>query len=113
MQIKDLAITLELEDSAEPRKKGRLLLGAMTKSQWTTHLRYIGAGHLDAIAVSSIVENLPSDFVFVDIDMRFATTDNSTSLPREKLAASGNGRPGGRGFIRFTTGEQAVQWAEW
>ena len=86
MQIKDLAITLELEDSAEPRKKGRLILGAMTKSQWTTHLRYSGAGHLDAIAVSSIVENLPSDFVFVDIDMRFATTDNSTSLPREKLA---------------------------
>ena len=26
---------------------------------------------------------------------------------------SGNGRPGGRGFIRFTTREQSLQWLDW
>ena len=86
MQIKDLAITLELEDSAEPRKKGRLILGAMSKSQWTAHLRYSGTGHLDAKAIAEIVESLPTDFVFVDLDMRFGVTDNTSSLPRSKLA---------------------------
>lgn len=42
-----------------------------------------------------------------------ATTFSPSTLPFGGLCASGNGRPGGRGFIRFTTGEQAVQWAEW
>jgi hypothetical protein len=27
------------------------------------------------------------------------------------LRASGNGKPGGRGFARFVADEQAVQWA--
>ena len=41
------------------------------------------------------------------------TTFSPSTLPFGGLRASGNGRPGGRGFIRFTTDEQAVQWAEW
>ena len=27
------------------------------------------------------------------------------------LRASGNGKPGGRGFVRFAVDEQAIQWA--
>ena len=41
------------------------------------------------------------------------TTFSPSTLPFGGLRGSGNGRPGGRGFIRFTTAEQAVQWAEW
>lgn len=41
------------------------------------------------------------------------TTFSPSTLPFGGLRASGNGRPGGRGFIRFTTDEQAVQWAAW
>ena len=38
-----------------------------------------------------------------------ATTFSPSTLPFGGLGESGNGRPGGRGFIRFTTVEQAVQ----
>ena len=41
------------------------------------------------------------------------TTFSPSTLPFGGLRASGNHRPGGRGFIRFTTDEQAVQWAAW
>ena len=41
------------------------------------------------------------------------TTFSPSTLPFGGLRASGNSRPGGRGFIRFTTDEQAVQWAAW
>ena len=38
------------------------------------------------------------------------TTFSPSTLPFGGLRESGNGRPGGRGFIRFTTQEQSVQW---
>jgi acyl-CoA reductase-like NAD-dependent aldehyde dehydrogenase len=38
------------------------------------------------------------------------TTLSPSTLPFGGLGASGNGKPGGRGFIRFATDEQAVQW---
>ena len=38
------------------------------------------------------------------------TTFSPSTLPFGGWRNSGNGRPGGRGFIRFTTREQAVQW---
>jgi acyl-CoA reductase-like NAD-dependent aldehyde dehydrogenase len=41
------------------------------------------------------------------------TTFSPSTLPFGGLRDSGNGRPGGRGFIRFTTDEQAVQWNGW
>jgi acyl-CoA reductase-like NAD-dependent aldehyde dehydrogenase len=39
------------------------------------------------------------------------TTFSPSTLPFGGWKSSGNGRPGGRGFIRFTTIEQAVQWS--
>ena len=50
--------------------------------------------HLD---VGNLYANLP-------------TTFSPSTLPFGGLRGSGNGRPGGRGFIRFTTDEQALQW---
>lgn len=38
------------------------------------------------------------------------TTFSPSTLPFGGLGLSGNGRPGGRGFIRFCTAEQALQW---
>ena len=54
----------------------------------------------ERLAVGNLYANLP-------------TTFSPSTLPFGGLRASGNGRPGGRGFIRFTTDEQAVQWAAW
>ncbi len=41
------------------------------------------------------------------------TTFSPSTLPFGGWRESGNGRPGGRDFIRFTTREQAVQWTAW
>lgn len=40
------------------------------------------------------------------------TTFSPSTLPFGGLGISGNGKPGGRGFVRFTSDEQAVQWRE-
>jgi acyl-CoA reductase-like NAD-dependent aldehyde dehydrogenase len=51
----------------------------------------------DGLEVGNLYHNLP-------------TTFSPSTLPFGGLGASGNGKPGGRGFIRFATEEQAVQW---
>lgn len=40
------------------------------------------------------------------------TTFSPSTLPFGGLGASGNGKPGARGFVRFAADEQAVQWQE-
>lgn len=52
----------------------------------------------ELIEVGNLYANLP-------------TTFSPSTLPFGGWKKSGNGRPGGRGFIRFTTVEQAVQWS--
>ena len=54
----------------------------------------------DELHVGNIYANLP-------------TTFSPGTLPFGGFGLSGNGRPGGRGFIRFTTREQALQWRNW
>lgn len=51
----------------------------------------------DLLSVGNLYWNLP-------------TTFSPSTLPFGGWSASGNGHPGGRGFIRFATDEQAVQW---
>ncbi|MEA3212083.1 MAG: RHH-type transcriptional regulator, proline utilization regulon repressor / proline dehydrogenase [Chthoniobacter sp.] len=51
----------------------------------------------DQLEVGNLYANLP-------------TTFSPSALPFGGWKNSGNGRPGGRGFIRFATREQAVQW---
>lgn len=51
----------------------------------------------DSLSVGNLYWNLP-------------TTFSPSTLPFGGWGASGNGRPGGRGFIRFAAGEQSVQW---
>jgi acyl-CoA reductase-like NAD-dependent aldehyde dehydrogenase len=52
-----------------------------------------------------LVDELPVGNVYANI----ATTFSPSTLPFGGLGLSGNGRPGGRDFIRFTTVEQALQ----
>jgi succinylglutamic semialdehyde dehydrogenase len=52
----------------------------------------------DRLQVGNLYWNLP-------------TTFSPSTLPFAGLRASGNGKPGGRGFARFVADEQAVQWA--
>jgi acyl-CoA reductase-like NAD-dependent aldehyde dehydrogenase len=51
----------------------------------------------DQLMVGNLYANLP-------------TTFSPSTLPFGGFRDSGNGHPGGRGFVRFTTNEQAVQW---
>lgn len=51
----------------------------------------------DRLSVGNLYWNLP-------------TTFSPSTLPFGGWGASGNGHPGGRGFIRFAVEEQAVQW---
>ena len=51
----------------------------------------------DRLSVGNLYANLP-------------TTFSPSTLPFGGWGASGNGRPGGSGFIRFAAEEQAVQW---
>ena len=71
-----------------------LTASVFTRSE--TLFRQLG----ERLAVGNLYANLP-------------TTFSPSTLPFGGLRASGNHRPGGRGFIRFTTDEQAVQWAAW
>jgi acyl-CoA reductase-like NAD-dependent aldehyde dehydrogenase len=51
----------------------------------------------DRLEVGNLYWNLP-------------TTFSPSTLPFGGFGASGNGKPGGRGFVRFAVDEQAVQW---
>jgi acyl-CoA reductase-like NAD-dependent aldehyde dehydrogenase len=60
-----------------------------TEATWQAALRELEVGNL--------YRNLP-------------TTFSPSTLPFPGWKLSGNGHPGGRGFVRSTTEEQAVQW---
>jgi succinylglutamic semialdehyde dehydrogenase len=68
-----------------------LTASVFTRSQGT--FRLLGE-HLE---VGNLYWNLP-------------TTFSSSTLPFGGFRASGNGKPGARGFVRFAADEQAVQW---
>ncbi|CAN5378771.1 succinylglutamate-semialdehyde dehydrogenase [soil metagenome] len=68
-----------------------LTASLFTKSEQT--FRMLG----DQLSVGNLYHNLP-------------TTFSPSALPFGGVRASGNGKPGARGFIRFAADEQAVQW---
>jgi acyl-CoA reductase-like NAD-dependent aldehyde dehydrogenase len=89
--------TLEtfLDDDEAVRRQATTPFG-LTASIFTASsetFRRIG----DQLDVGNLYQNLP-------------TTFSPSTLPFGGLGASGNGHPGGRGFIRFAGEEQAVQW---
>jgi acyl-CoA reductase-like NAD-dependent aldehyde dehydrogenase len=61
----------------------------------------------------ALFERLADELHSGNIYANLPTTFSPGTLPFGGFGLSGNGRPGGRGFIRFCTEEQAVQWAAW
>jgi acyl-CoA reductase-like NAD-dependent aldehyde dehydrogenase len=55
-------------------------------------------------------EQLGAELNVGNLYWNLPTTLSPSTLPFGGLGASGNGKPGGRGFIRFAADEQAVQW---
>ena len=84
----------DLEDAVVRHRATRFGLTAsvFTKSQET----FRSAG--EHLQVGNLYWNLP-------------TTFSPSTLPFGGFLASGNGKPGARGFVRFAADEQAVQWA--
>ncbi len=94
--IVSLFVADDLEAAVRRHEATPFGLTASVFTRSETLFRQLG----ERLAVGNLYANLP-------------TTFSPSTLPFGGLRASGNHRPGGRGFIRFTTDEQAVQWAAW
>ena len=91
--IVSLFIADDLDDAIRLQRATPFGLTASVFTRSEATFRALGE-HLE---VGNLYANLP-------------TTFSPSTLPFGGLRTSGNHRPGGRGFIRFTTDEQAVQW---
>ena len=91
--IVQLHIARDLDDAVRIQSATPFGLTASIFTRSETRFRELG----EQIEVGNLYANLP-------------TTFSPSTLPFPGCKNSGNGRPGGRGFIRFTTLEQAVQW---
>lgn len=61
---------------------------------------------------ATVFETLAASFPVGNFYRNLPTTFSPSTLPFGGWGASGNSRPGGRGFVRFTVDEQAVQWKD-
>lgn len=59
----------------------------------------------------AVFHDLANEIRTGNVYANLPTTFSPSTLPFGGLGLSGNGRPGGRGFIRFCTEEQALQWS--
>ena len=91
--IVHLQIARDLDDAVRIQSGTPFGLTASIFTRSEARFRELG----ERLEVGNLYANLP-------------TTFSPSTLPFPGRKNSGNGRPGGRGFIRFTTHEQAVQW---
>ena len=91
--IVSVFIAHDLDDAVRLQRATPFGLTASVFTRSEATFRAVG----EQLEVGNLYANLP-------------TTFSPSTLPFGGLRASGNGRPGGRGFLRFTTDEQAVQW---
>jgi acyl-CoA reductase-like NAD-dependent aldehyde dehydrogenase len=61
----------------------------------------------------ALFRSVAGELVVGNVYANLPTTFSPGTLPFGGLGESGNGRPGGRGYIRFCTHEQAEQWRAW
>jgi acyl-CoA reductase-like NAD-dependent aldehyde dehydrogenase len=92
--IVQLHVAADLDEAVRIQSATPFGLTASIFTRSEALFRQIG----DRIEVGNLYANLP-------------TTFSPSTLPFGGWKNSGNGRSGGRGFIRFTTIEQAVQWS--
>ncbi len=93
--IVELHIAENLDDAVRIQSATPFGLTASIFTRSEALFRQLG----ERIEVGNLYANLP-------------TTFSPSTLPFGGWKHSGNGRPGGRGFIRVTTIEQAVQWRD-
>jgi acyl-CoA reductase-like NAD-dependent aldehyde dehydrogenase len=91
--IVSLQVAADLDEAV--RLQNATVFGLTASIFTRSRERFLQIG--DQLVVGNLYANLP-------------TTFSPSTLPFGGLRDSGNGRPGGRGFVRFTTDEQAVQW---
>ena len=91
--IVQLHLARDLDDAVRIQSATPFGLTASIFTRSETRFRELG----EQIEVGNLYANLP-------------TTFSPSTLPFGGWKNSGNGRPSGRGFTRFTTLEQAVQW---
>lgn len=89
MGVKDFAVVLELRGSPDSHFSGRLSLGGMKRSQWTSYTPYNvvqgrGPNHLGKRSVQQIVQELPESFVFVDIDKAIGKPSSTDEIDFSK-----------------------------
>lgn len=89
-----LHVAADLDEAARIQSATPFGLTASIFTRSEALFRQLG----ERLEVANLYANLP-------------TTFSPSTLPFGGWKNSGNGRPGGRGFIRFTTLEQAVQWS--
>lgn len=61
---------------------------------------------------TALFERCTQSFRVGNLYRNLPTTFSPSTLPFGGWGRSGNGRPGGRGFVRFAVDEQAVQWKD-
>lgn len=95
--IDDVSYTFEVDPSADGRR-GRVIVGAMTRDQWQQFVPYPDAGqnlgHLSTEKIERIKGSLPEDFVFVDVDFIKAVAKADETISDEEIKT-------------FAVGEQA------
>jgi len=87
-----LHVVADLDEAVRVQSATPFGLTASIFTRSESRFRQLG----DQLEVGNLYANLP-------------TTFSPSALPFGGLRHSGNGRPGGRGFIRFCTAEQAIQ----
>jgi hypothetical protein len=86
MNVEDIALVLEFVHQTNPLQSSRLQLGAMDRKQWVNHTPYsLSAGkkisaHLGSNGVQKIVDELPQDFIFIDVDKRISSHGSEPPL---------------------------------
>ena len=93
--IVQLHVAADLDDALRIQSATPFGLTASIFTRSEALFRQLG----ERIEVGNLYANLP-------------TTFSPSTLPFGGWKYSGNGRPGGRGFIRFATVEQALQWRD-
>jgi hypothetical protein len=89
LELEDLAQVLEFQNKNDSRKTARLEFGPMSRAsnEWQGRLKYNPSKepHLTDASVKSILNNLPQNFIYLDIDRRFRAKDESATLDRETV----------------------------
>lgn len=89
LEVEDHAQVLEFQNKSDSRKTARLEFGPMsrTSNEWQARLSYDPNKevHLTSAAVEAIAANLPTDFIYLDLDRGFKAKSQDEPLTSEAV----------------------------